>query len=129
MSEGNKFEGLDARAKENAPEIINGKKITDLPELMALYKASKARFDVDAEFKKLGFRFRRKDQFVCRCCTYDKRIWPKIRTPPQLPASLTQSPCGDIWATKRPRIALNWDNAGACALSSGTELITRLNCA
>ncbi len=49
---GTSFGMLIAYMKENAPEIIERKVTTNLPQLMALYKASKARFDVDADFKK-----------------------------------------------------------------------------
>lgn len=49
---GTSFGMLIAYMKEKAPDIITGRVSTDLPELMALYKASKARFDIDAEFKK-----------------------------------------------------------------------------
>lgn len=49
---GTAFGMLIAYMKEEAPEIIEGKQTTDLLSLMNFYKASKARFDADAEFKK-----------------------------------------------------------------------------
>lgn len=49
---GTAFGMLIAYMKEEAPEIIEGKQSTDLLSLMNFYKASKARFDADPEFKK-----------------------------------------------------------------------------
>lgn len=53
---GTAFGMLIAYMKEEAPEIIEGKKSTDLLNLMNYYKASKARFDADPEFKKRSQR-------------------------------------------------------------------------
>lgn len=49
---GTAFGMLIAYMKEEAPDIIEGKQSTDLLTLMGYYKASKARFDADPEFKK-----------------------------------------------------------------------------
>lgn len=49
---GTQFGMLIAFIKENYPQTLNGKEETDLPQLMKWYKESKARFDVDNEFKK-----------------------------------------------------------------------------
>lgn len=49
---GTQFGMLIAYMKEEAPEILNGASLTDLDHLMSWYKASKKRFDEDAEFKK-----------------------------------------------------------------------------
>lgn len=49
---GTSFGMLIAYMKEEAPAILAGREIADLPTLMALYKASKARFDAEPAFKK-----------------------------------------------------------------------------
>lgn len=49
---GTAFGMLIAYMKEAAPDIIEGKQSTDLLTLMAYYKASKAKFDSDPDFKK-----------------------------------------------------------------------------
>lgn len=49
---GTQFGMLIAFIKENHPQTLNGKEETYLPQLMKWYKESKARFDVDNEFKK-----------------------------------------------------------------------------
>lgn len=49
---GTAFGMLIAYLKIEAPDVISGKKATDLPQLMAWYKASKKKFDEDAQFKK-----------------------------------------------------------------------------
>lgn len=49
---GTAFGMLIAYMKEEDPAIIEGKETTDLLHLMNSYKASKARFDSDPEFKK-----------------------------------------------------------------------------
>lgn len=49
---GTAFGMLIAYMKEEAPQVIQGKANTDLPSLMAWYKASKQKFDADPDFKK-----------------------------------------------------------------------------
>lgn len=49
---GTAFGMLIAYMKETVPEVLTGKQATDLSHLMAWYKASKKRFDEDAEFKR-----------------------------------------------------------------------------
>ena len=49
---GTAFGMLIAYMKENAPDVIQGKKSTDLPQLVNWYKTSKQRFDENPEFKK-----------------------------------------------------------------------------
>lgn len=49
---GTQFGMLIAYMKENVPDVLEGKKETDLPSLMHWYKESKKKFDVDPEFKK-----------------------------------------------------------------------------
>jgi arginyl-tRNA synthetase len=49
---GTQFGMLIAYMKEEAPEVLRGKVETDLMQLMQWYKASKKRFDEDADFKK-----------------------------------------------------------------------------
>ena len=49
---GTQFGMLIAYMKEEVPEVLDGTSITDLDHLMTWYKASKKRFDEDAEFKK-----------------------------------------------------------------------------
>mgnify|MGYP000414395547 CR=1 FL=1 len=49
---GTSFGMLIAYLKEEEPEVLTGKKNTDLTHLVNWYKASKKRFDEDAEFKK-----------------------------------------------------------------------------
>lgn len=49
---GTQFGMLIAYMKEVCPTILSGKKTTDLSELVTFYKASKERFDRDADFKK-----------------------------------------------------------------------------
>lgn len=53
---GTSFGMLIAYMKEAVPEIISGGQTTDLQHLMAYYKASKARFDAEPEFKKRSQR-------------------------------------------------------------------------
>lgn len=48
---GTAFGMLIAYMQKEAPDVLSGKKETDLPTLMAWYKASKARFDTDEAFK------------------------------------------------------------------------------
>ena len=48
---GTAFGMLIAYMKEEAPDVLSGQQTTDLPTLMAWYKASKARFDADVAFK------------------------------------------------------------------------------
>lgn len=48
---GTAFGMLIAYMQKEAPEVLSGKKETDLPTLMGWYKASKARFDADEAFK------------------------------------------------------------------------------
>jgi arginyl-tRNA synthetase len=48
---GTQFGMLIAYMQEEVPEVLSGQKETALPELMAWYKASKARFDADPDFK------------------------------------------------------------------------------
>lgn len=49
---GTAFGMLIAYLKEEAPAVLQGAEQTDLPHLMAWYKASKTKFDEDPEFKK-----------------------------------------------------------------------------
>jgi len=49
---GTSFGMLIAYMKEQEPDVISGKKETDLLHLMHCYKAAKARFDSDSDFKK-----------------------------------------------------------------------------
>lgn len=49
---GTAFGMLIAYLKEEAPDVLRGKQKTDLPHLVAWYRASKKRFDEDAAFKK-----------------------------------------------------------------------------
>lgn len=49
---GTQFGMLIAYMQEAVPDVLKGKKKTDLIELMGWYKASKKRFDEDSEFKK-----------------------------------------------------------------------------
>jgi arginyl-tRNA synthetase len=49
---GTQFGMLIAYMQENVPDVFNGKKQTDLIELMGWYRESKNRFDEDPEFKK-----------------------------------------------------------------------------
>ena len=49
---GTQFGMLIAYMQEAVPDVLKGKKKTDLVELMGWYKASKKRFDEDPEFKK-----------------------------------------------------------------------------
>lgn len=49
---GTQFGMLITYMQDNAPEVLTGKKNTDLPTLMGWYRESKKRFDADAEFKK-----------------------------------------------------------------------------
>lgn len=49
---GTAFGMLIAFIKETAPDVLTGKQDTDLTHLVTWYKASKAKFDADAEFKK-----------------------------------------------------------------------------
>lgn len=49
---GTSFGMLIAYIKEEAPGVLTGTQETDLPHLMAWYKASKKKFDDDAEFKR-----------------------------------------------------------------------------
>lgn len=48
---GTAFGMLIAYMKEEVPEVLTGKTKTDLPTLMEWYRASKKRFDEDADFK------------------------------------------------------------------------------
>lgn len=48
---GTAFGMLIAYLKEEAPEVLSGRKKTDLPTLMGWYRASKKRFDEDEAFK------------------------------------------------------------------------------
>jgi arginyl-tRNA synthetase len=49
---GTQFGMLIAYMKETAPDVLSGKSTTDLTHLMTWYKAAKAKFDADPEFKK-----------------------------------------------------------------------------
>jgi arginyl-tRNA synthetase len=49
---GTSFGMLIAYLKEEAPDILNGTQKTDLTHLVQWYKASKAKFDADSDFKK-----------------------------------------------------------------------------
>lgn len=49
---GTQFGMLIAYMKAEVPDVLRGKTPTDLPQLMGWYKASKKRFDEDANFKK-----------------------------------------------------------------------------
>lgn len=49
---GTAFGMLIAYMKEEAPQVLTGQQKTDLPHLVAWYKASKKRFDEDLNFKK-----------------------------------------------------------------------------
>lgn len=49
---GTAFGMLIAYMKEEAPGVLKGSQNSDLPHLMAWYRASKKKFDEDAEFKK-----------------------------------------------------------------------------
>lgn len=49
---GTAFGMLIAYMKEEAPQVLKGTQQADLPQLMAWYKASKKKFDEDADFKK-----------------------------------------------------------------------------
>lgn len=49
---GTQFGMLIAYMRSEVPEVLEGKKSTDLPMLMGWYRASKKRFDEDAAFKK-----------------------------------------------------------------------------
>lgn len=49
---GTSFGMLIAYMKENASAVLEGREKTDLPSLMAMYKLSKQKFDLDPEFKK-----------------------------------------------------------------------------
>ena len=49
---GTQFGMLIAYIKEVSPEVIQGKKHADLPQLMTWYRASKQKFDADPPFKK-----------------------------------------------------------------------------
>lgn len=49
---GTAFGMLIAYMKEEAPEVLNGRQHTDLTHLVTWYKASKQRFDADADFKR-----------------------------------------------------------------------------
>ncbi len=51
---GTSFGMLIAYLKEEEPEVLSGAKQTDLTQLVNWYRASKKRFDEDAEFKKRG---------------------------------------------------------------------------
>jgi arginyl-tRNA synthetase len=51
---GTSFGMLIAYMKEHAPAIIKGEEQTDLLHLMGFYKAAKARFDSDPDFKKVS---------------------------------------------------------------------------
>lgn len=53
---GTQFGMLIAYMKESASEVLRGEVATDLTHLVTWYKASKARFDADAEFKKTAQR-------------------------------------------------------------------------
>ncbi len=48
---GTAFGMLIAYMKEEAPDVLSGSRMTDLPTLMQWYKASKAKFDADEDFK------------------------------------------------------------------------------
>lgn len=48
---GTAFGMLIAYMKEEVPEVLEGKQEADLPTLMGWYRASKTRFDEDAQFK------------------------------------------------------------------------------
>lgn len=49
---GTQFGMLIAYMQEKVPDVLSGKKQTDLPQLMGWYRESKKRFDEDPEFKK-----------------------------------------------------------------------------
>lgn len=49
---GTAFGMLIAYMKEEAPDVLNGQQYTDLTHLVTWYKASKQRFDADADFKR-----------------------------------------------------------------------------
>ena len=49
---GTQFGMLIAYMRAEVPEVLEGKKSTDLPTLMGWYRASKQRFDADPAFKK-----------------------------------------------------------------------------
>jgi arginyl-tRNA synthetase len=49
---GTQFGMLIVFMRENAPDVLEGKKQTDLSSLMQWYRAAKKRFDEDPEFKK-----------------------------------------------------------------------------
>ncbi len=57
---GTQFGMLIAYMKEEQPDVLNGKVISDLPSLMGSYRASKKRFDED-----LAFKERAKSEVVC----------------------------------------------------------------
>jgi arginyl-tRNA synthetase len=49
---GTAFGMLIAQMKDQAPEVLTGKQKTDLSHLVGWYKASRARFDADPDFKR-----------------------------------------------------------------------------